>query len=301
MNISAIHEVTSGGYVYHDGTSIRGIAFAPDAALAKYDRLTIPLEQAIQFVKGELKVDDWFVFTTSIGAALYTTTGEIHLDVVGDKFELLMDRPQRHAIMLLVTAYREDQQIVFELDSKAKLTSSLSNLSFIITKQDDPSAVLHQATVSLDELLDTRSVRQPLPIDPEIAIDVYTRPVFPCYRLRHCTSYESTLALPYGHFIDLMRCETQAIERGLQAIVARDTATLHLSVVGAAETFERSISSLSLLFTMPDDPTLILHGTSVALDTVKDGVSLTLPEFVVEQPFDLWLPLLYRRASLIDA
>jgi hypothetical protein len=48
---------------------------------------------------------------------------------------------------------------------------------------------------------------------------------------------------------------------------------------------------------MPGDPSLMLHATSVPTAALRDGIALDLPK-ILQQPFDLWLPLIYRQVWL---
>jgi hypothetical protein len=139
----------------------------------------------------------------------------------------------------------------------------------------------------------------PLPFEPQ-PIDVYTRQVFPSHSVIDCAPDDNLIVALRGHFVDLMRCSTTQLDHGLQVAIDRAKDALHLTLVGdGVEVYDRSNNThLRLLFSMPGDPSLMLHGTSVPTAALRDGVTVKLPK-ILQQPFDLWLPLIYRRVWMV--
>jgi len=296
-----IYPVEPGGYVYHDGFNIKGVAFAPDPTLEHHEKLAIPLDMAIEFVRGERNTQEWFVWSNSVGPTLYNRNydGVLRLDRIGDTFETIKSNPSG---LCIITLYRDIQRMTVQIRNAYKLQSSLTALPFAITMKHDASATLHVFDVPLEQLLEETTVEMALPVDPTIAIDICTRRVFPSYRIETRLAKDGlSMALPVGHFVDLKRCGSTPIERGLQAVIDRSTHTIRLALVGSmVEIYERGLATLPLVFSLPDDPCMFLHGVSVPIADLQDGATLVLPA-ILKQPFDLWLPLLYFQTYITEA
>jgi hypothetical protein len=289
-------------YVYYEGMVIRGVSFTINAALERFDRISIPADMATRFVRGGLDHRDWIVWNNTIHSR---KNEELRLTIADtDKdFVTLPRDAMKSAVMLIVSLYRETQRVMFRVVSDFALDCTAERpLTFVFTARGDPSVCLHTLHVTAAEVI-TDVVEMPLPIDPEIAVDVLTRPSFPAYRVEDRAADDVVVAtggLPRGHFVDLMQFDHAAIDGGLQAVLSRADSTLRLFLAGrTVESYDRSTTLLRLLFSMPGDPTLLLHAESVAVDSLRDGATVKLPQ-ILAQPFDLWSPLLYRKAAIYE-
>ena len=301
MTYSTIRASEDGGYVYHDGFAIKGISFVPDDEFARYDMIRIPVEAAVQFVRCTLDHTHWFVWRNATGSALYRqTSDQLVLDLMGEQYERL---PRSPGGWLLIKLYQDAEDVhraVFQINTAIDFHCAVESLPFVFTVRDDSSAILYTVEVPVEPLLADGLYSLPLPFEPQ-PTDVHTRRVFPTHSVIDCAPEDNLVVttLP-GHFVDLMRCADIPAERGLQAAIDRIGGVLHLALVGSGvEVYDRSSEQLRLLFSMPGDPSLMLYATSVPTDSLRDGVRVELPK-ILRQPFDLWLPLLYRHAWLVE-
>jgi hypothetical protein len=290
-------------YVYYEGMVIRGVSFTIDAALERFDRISIPADMATRFVRGTLDHRDWIVWNNTIQSL---KDGELRLTIADtDRDYVTLPRDAaKSSVMLVVSLYRETQRVIFHVVSDFALDCAAERpLSFVFTARGDPSIWLHTLHVAAAEVIEDGMVEMPLPIDPEIAVDVLSRPNFPAYRVEDRAADDVVVAmggLPRGHFVDLMQFDHAAVDGGLQAVLSRADGTLRLFLAGkTVESYDRSTALLRLLFSMPGDPTLLLHAESVAVDSLRDGTTMKLPQ-ILAQPFDLWSPLLYRKAAIYE-
>lgn len=291
--MTVIHPVATGAYLYHDGVNIRGVSFVDDRT--DCDKLIIPIDVASQFVSGELEHRDWVIMTD----AVYDTRASLVLEYSDDDYSLIETDTVASPICLTIKLYRAIQHVVFSVVSRFPLETPVSTLRFVFTTQGDPSAVLHIIDIDATELLES-NVDRPLPIDPATPIDIYTRRLFRGHRIEHRTEESLMLGLPRRHFIDLMQFERGIIDHGLQAVLTRAEGRLRLGQVGEREeTYERPTASLRLLFSLPGDPTLLLHTAEVAIADLRAGTSIPLPS-ILNRSFDVWSPLFYRKAAIHD-
>ena len=286
-------------YVYHDGIVIRGVSFVANPALERFDRISIPVEMATRFVRGTLDHRDWIVWHDT----LYSRKKDLTLTIVDTDagFRTIRREMSESSVVLIVSLVRETKQAMFHVISDIDLQIADLTLTFVFTARGDPSVVLHTLQVPAVELLDG-VIEMPLPIDPSIPVDVLTRPVFPAYRVEDRMTADVVVVRNRlrGHFIDLMRFDRAATDRGLQAVLSRAEGTLRLFLAGTAvETYDRSEDRLRLLFSMPGDPTLLLHTESVEIASLREGMTMELPD-ILDQPFDVWSPLLYHRAAIVE-
>jgi len=299
MNV--ISPVDVGALVYYEATSIRGVAFTADESLAQYDHLRIPVDIAAQFIDGTLDHRDWIVWRNAAGVALYNSASDIDVsvDLIASQFSTLPPTA-RSPLTLAVKLYRAAQRMVLQINSTAGLRcSETASLPFVLTVQHDPAAVLHMVEVSVPQLLRERLLDLILPIDPEIALDVQTRCLFETYVEYPSTDADLPLTLPRGHFIDLMRMQPGRTDRGLHGVLKRAEGVLHIALVGQAiESYHRSTALLRLLISQPGDPTLLWHTAEVSVAQLREGCEVILPKSLAAKAFDVWIPLLYRRATL---
>lgn len=292
--MSIIQPVARGAYLYYADDVIRGVSFTEQAT--PYDTLIIPIEVATKFISGEYAIRDWIVWTTTAGTCLYSRHARMQLDLA-ETFTPIVSAAS--PIMLTLKLYRKARRMIVQNDSVIQVETTAASMPFVFTVRNDPSAVLHHLDVPVDVLLRDGMIELPLPIDPDVPLCVYTRCLFPHYRIENVTDdADLLLALPTGHFIDLLRFEQGRTDRGLQAVLRPAERLLDLTLVGhAIETYDRRTRLLRLLFSMPNDPSLLLHADSVAAADLRKGITLQLPE-ILDRPFDLWAPLLYRRLAI---
>ena len=297
MNV--IYPVESGAVVYYQSTAICGVSFVEDSSLAHCHKMCIPLEIAAQFVDGTLDHRQWFVWHNAGGVALYNSRAHaaLSVDLIEPNFTRLT--VGHGPISLKVKLYRAARRMVLFVDSFAEFhCERTALLPFVITEKNDPSAVLHLLDVPMQELLHERVLDYPLPVAPEIPIDVLTRRLFETYVEFPSDDADLLVPLPRGHFVDLMPFDRGPIQRGLSAVLRRADGVLRLALVGmAVERYSRPTPALRLLFSQSGDPSLLLHTAMVPLAELRDGVELELPA-ILRNGFDIWTPLIYRRASL---
>lgn len=292
--MSIIQPVASGAYLYYADDVIRGVSFTEQDT--PYDQLIIPIEVATKFISGEYSTRDWIVWTTTAGTCLYSRQARMRLDLA-ETFTPIDSASS--PVMLTLKLYRKAQRMVVQNDSVIQVETAAASLPFILTIRHDPSAVLYRFDVPVAGLLSGEMVELPLPIDPDVPLSVYTRSLFPHHRIENITDdSDLLLAMPTGHFIDLLRFEPGRTDRGLQAVLRPAERLLHLTLVGQAiETYDRRTRLLRLLFSMPDDPSLLLYADSIMAADLRKGITLELPA-ILDRPFDLWAPLLYRRLAI---
>ena len=300
MTYAIIPGTERGGYIYHDGFTIKGFSFVRDEEFAKYDVFRIPMETTIQFVQCELDHTEWFVWGNASGPALYRQTSDekfdLTLDLIGDQYERL---PRSSDGWVLIKLYQDAEDIhraVFQINTEIDFQCDFESLPFIFTVQNDSSAILHTVEVPVAPLLADGVISVPLAFAPQ-PTDVHTRRVFPSYSVIDCAPEDNVMiAAPLGgHFVDLMRCDTTPLDRGLRISINRSGGVLRLALTGTGvEVYDRPMDNLRLLFSMPGDPSLILYAASVPIATLRDGIAIDFPR-ILHQPFDLWLPLLYRQ------
>lgn len=295
MNI--IRPVAKGAYLYYADDVIRGVSFTEQDT--PYDRLIIPIEVATKFITGEYSTRDWVIWTSTAGTCAYSRDAQVQLVDLADTFTPIVSTTS--PVMLTLKLYRKAQRIIVQNNSVIHVETPAATLPFIFAVRNDPSAVLHSLDVPVATLLANGMVELPLPIDPDVPLTVYTRCLFPNYQIENITDdADLELALPAGHFIDLIKFEQGKTERGLQAVLRPAERRLRLSLMGQAiETYDRRTRLLRLLFSMPDDPSLMLHADSVDAAALREGITLSLPA-ILDRPFDLWAPLLYRRVAIFS-
>lgn len=299
MNV--ISPTDLGALVYYEATNIRGVAFTADESLAQYDHLRIPVDIAAQFIDGTLDHRDWIVWRNAAGVALYNSASDIDVsvDLIASQFSILPPTA-RSPLTLAVKLYRAAQRMVLQINSTAGLRcTETASLPFVFTVRHDPATVLHIVEVSVSELLQEQLLDLVLPIDPMIPLDVHTRCLFETYVEYPSTDADILLSLPRGHFIDLMRMQPGRIDRGLHGVLRRADGVLRVSLVGQAiESYHRSTPVLRLLISQPGDPTLLWHTAEVSVAQLREGCEVHLPKNLATKAFDVWAPLMYRRATL---
>ena len=191
-----------------------------------------------------------------------------------------------------------ENQIIFCLDSMLTLEFPTDELVFFVTERGDPSAVVVAITVSLAELVEHHFIDFSIPTTKPI--DLHTRRIFPSYRIERAGKNDMMITPPKGHFVDIVQFDKGPIQRGLQAVLSRSDGVLRLALVGGGITvYNRSTPLIRLLFSKPGDPTLVLHTMTVPIHELRTGVKVQLPK-ILQQPFDLWSPLVYRQNGLIE-
>lgn len=311
--ISSICPVKEGAYIYHNGFYITGITFVPDEDLeSKFDRMIVPIEIASEFVQGNIDYNKWFYWN---GVLYHNKTDKIdsgpQLSIIDEQYVLLEDNNKANKLWLSIKIYPNTQHVVFNLVSLVtNFKYSIDELTFIFTEKNDPSVVLYVLHVPTKKLFEEQEFDFVLPIVPEKKLDIYTRRLFQNYGIEYpklidddkFENVDVELSLPKRHFIDLGKFSKEPIKRGLQAVLDKPNGTINFSLIGDnIETYNRSMPFLRLLFSMPDDPTLLLHTESVSIDDLHNGLLVTyiLPEYLLENDFDLWSPLVYRQSCLI--
>jgi hypothetical protein len=296
--ISNIPACEGGAYVYHDGHAILGISFVADAALEAHPHFRIPVEVAADFIQGTKDHRKWFVWINGDHQGLYNDiTKGITLDNIGDDYQKIGRADINFG--LLIKIYSALGRVSFQAMTNVAFTSTLTDdLVFIFTAVDDPSAVLQKVRCSIQDILKDQVVVEVNHVGP---MDVYCREVFPGYALAYAEPGERlTLRLPQGHFVDLMRFSNKPIDQGLQITVFRNLSLMEVMIVGAhQEYYNRSMDWLQLVFSKPDDPTLILHAMSIPMDDLREQVYMEIPR-ILEQPFSVWSRLFFSQASVVE-
>lgn len=283
--------------LYHDGFTIRGVTFAPDPQLAEcFEPLAVPVELAGQFVRGELDHRTWSIWNGQL-----RNRETLVLDLLDDHYVKLSTGSLDQPVRMIVTVYQTERRIVWQLESPfIRWHSAVDHLNFMLVAQDDPSVVVAAIRVPVQTLLDDGLYDVHMAsIDLSYPFDIYTRRLLPCSVEYATAETNLMLRLPHGHFVDLMRCTEQPVQRGLQIVIESSInyATLML-VGGGVERYKRRDDDVRLIFSMSGDPSLILHTARITVADVCHGIQLELPPILTQTKFDVWLPLLFRQAGL---
>lgn len=293
MNVTSIDPVETGFIVYHDGCHIKGISPSSDPEMdEKFDRFFISIEHGIM-LRDEGQVG-WLVRKKGNSYQLIKTIDN-WLTAEDDLSKLEDDRSDD--IHLNIKIY--PNRIIF--DTYGQTVKTLQKfLSFVFTKKDDPSAILHVLTLSIADMIDYGFVSVPSSIPENTLLDIHTKRLFPAHRITYASSTDDVVLYLPKHFVDLMKFETTPIAKPhLQALVDRPQGLLTIKLVGDGhEMYHRSMEHLGLLFTLPDDASMVLHADSVPIDSLREGCTLKIPDVVVQRTFDLWSPLLYRHSYI---
>lgn len=284
MNVSVVNQTATGGIVYHDGGTVKSVAFTPDKDLDGFEQMIVSVEDA------RLIQDDTRKWTISKQNGVIQLVRQTDLILTMENAFTRLTHDETHALRLNIRRYPD--RLIFDMPQAFR--TSVESLPFIVTKKHDPSVVFHAFEVSVRDLVLDGCVSVPLPATPPI--DLYTKRLFPAYHVRTMAVSDDIVLLLPKHFVDLAKFTTIPIAKPhLRASLDRAGRALTLSLIGdAMEVYKRPVDRLRLLFTLPDDATLVLHGDEVPIDALRAGYRLKIPDIVVQRTFDLWAPLLYR-------
>ncbi len=314
--ISVIEPVQEGAYIYHNGFYICGISFVIDPEMEqKFDKLIIPTEIAIKFVDGSLSHDRWFYWNEKLyNNDINKIADGLVLDIIDDKYVRIEENNKANNLWLGIRIYPNTQNIVFTLTSLlVNFKYNEEFLNFVITEKDDPSTVYYVLNVPLQELFENQEWSFILPIEPNKKLDIYTKRLFPNYGIEYprtiikegrevFENVNMVLSLPKNYFIDLQSFDDQVSERGLQAALDRRTGHVTFSVVGTeVEIYKHSMMLIPLLFTMPNDPSLIRFGTTLSIEELSNkSIKIRTPDGFLDHDFDIWSPLVYKNCFRVE-
>jgi hypothetical protein len=315
--ITIIEPVEKGAYVYHNGFYICGITFVPDEHLeSQFDKIIIPTEIGIEFVQGNMSHDKWFVWNGKLYNNDVTKIEEgLELNLIDEKYVPIEDNNKSKNLWLSIKVYPNTQHVTFKLTSLiTAFKYSEETISFVFTEKNDPSTPLYFLDVPTQELFENHEYDCILPITLDKRLDVYTKRLFPNYGVEYpkiivkedgeevWENDEVVLSLPKSHFVDLKIFDSNPITRGLQAALDRRAGIITFSLVGDnIETYNRSVSFLRLLFSMPKDPSLLLYTKTILIEELqKTPIEVSLPDNLIGIKFDIWSPMIYKNCSLVE-
>src|ERR1019366_5513657 len=315
--ITIIEPVEKGAYVYHNGFYICGITFVPDEHLeSQFDKIIISTEIGIEFVQGNMSHDKWFVWNGKLYNNDVTKIEEgLELSIIDETYVLIEDNNKAKNLWLSIKVYPNTQHVTFKLTSLiTAFKYSEETISFVFTEKNDPSTPLYFLDVPTHELFENHEYDCILPIALDKRLDVYTKRLFPNYGVEYpkiivkedgeevWENDEVVLSLPKSHFVDLKIFDSNPITRGLQAALDRRAGIITFSLVGDnIETYNRSVSFLRLLFSMPKDPSLLLYTKTILIEELqKKPIEVSLPDNLIGTKFDIWSPMIYKNCSFVE-
>jgi hypothetical protein len=154
------------------------------------------------------------------------------------------------------------------------------NLNFILTKRNDPTFVITEFNVNVDELFEKGHVS----VNFDLGLNDYslfTNRVFFYYQLEvNAVPKHITKELSSSRINNLVAYKNTKVKNGIQAIHDSMTNTLKLELVGKAKLNWPLGSDCLIFMTKPNDPTVVYDAIPINVETFWSNkeVTLQLPE-----------------------
>lgn len=287
--------------VYYDEMNgdIKGVSFSEDSSLATYPYIDISEDEATKLMTGEKLVSEWIVDVNS--ASLVKVYGAVEFDVTDTKEIglLVPDKVRTAPVTLSVLIPLTGNYLGFQFRAFSPYwtieTDSTDKLYFLITRRDNPQAVIGIYHLSIKELSSREMITVRLPIEANEGIDIYTKRVEPLnYEVEIVDRIRPLLKLPYAFDdIRLAKPPPAIIPPSLVIDRIQDDLVLKLHNGGGA-IYDRRIERMLVSICAPGDIHRLLHYVWVDVRVLdSENVRISIPAHLRSVEFDICTQLLY--------
>ena len=294
------------GIIYFDAKTgiIKGISLRPDEDLAHYDHIEIDPDLAEKLMVGTLEVRDFFV---SPARKLTRTDSDYTLEVLDGNYVVLDETPLSSPLMLRIKIATKDKTIAFKFDTLyagMHLAAAFETLDVLVTYRDDPSVILETVTISMADLMAQRLIVRALATDFKMHPAVFMKRFLPATLLE--VGDENTDRMPMSATADdVIRFSPggKGSDAALVARIDRKKARVKLTYNrDAGPLYDRHLHSFPIIVTRPKDPSAILTGTTLPLESLlaTGKAEFSLPKDLMKHEFDLYAPLFFKSMTVFD-
>jgi hypothetical protein len=242
-------------------------------------------EIAVKFMTHEWDMADWVygkkygmetaMITQDVTGLIPPNVGEVielprsnHFNIVGLRVRLTLSE---NLIEFYIPQHFVGKRFEFiETDT----------LNFVLTKRNDPTFVITDFNINVDELFEKGHVSINYDLDLN-DYSVFTNRIFIYYQLEvNAVPKHVTKELSLSRINNLVAYKNTKIKNGIQAVHDTKTNTLKLDIVGKTKLNWPLGSECFIFMTKPNDPTVVYDAIPINVETFWSNkrVTLQLPE-----------------------
>lgn len=271
-------------YIYYDAQgAIKAVAPAPQEEFGEYDFHVVDEATAVKFITAEYHIDEWFVVETRAGEFnLQQNVLDSRPSDAGSIIQVTAGEQSASAPSIQVTVYLKSN--TFEVSIPQKFVGvplvnvSEKEMKFILHKPKDPSMVLGEVKVNIQQLVERGSVRYQLK-GQLTDFSVTTVKVFRNYHLevKNADWMSSKVRTGYMNKLAVFK-NVDEVPEDFQGVVVYhliNNSTLELKVVGEPQLYTPESSKPSVFLTKAGDPMIFV-------DTIEIDVNELITKGALE-------------------